>query len=210
MTKNKTLILTSLLCLLPVVLAAVLYDRLPDSIAVHFNNAGTPDGFLPKALAVFGLPVLFAAINAYVHFRLNKDPKNEKVSSALKLLSMWALPLVSTVLMPITMFIAMGADIPVIMITGAIVGIVITLCGNYLPKCRRNYTAGIRLPWTLESEENWNKTHRFTGFVWVLGGLVFTAAAFFSAIYVTVGVIILLVALPVIYSYSAYKKNGAK
>lgn len=26
--------------------------------------------------------------------------------------------------------------------------------GNYLPKCRQNYTMGIKLPWTLADEDN--------------------------------------------------------
>lgn len=32
---NKTLILTTLLCLLPILLGLALYDKLPDQIAVH-------------------------------------------------------------------------------------------------------------------------------------------------------------------------------
>ena len=44
--------------------------------------------------------------------------------------------------------------------------------GNYMPKLKVNHTVGIRLPWTLQSEDNWHKTHRLAGKLWVLGGLI--------------------------------------
>ena len=51
-------------------------------------------------------------------------------------------------------------------------GLLFVVIGNYLPKARRNYTIGIRLPWTLANEENWNRTHRIGGFLWVIGGIL--------------------------------------
>jgi len=204
---NKALIISTLLCLLPILLGLILYDRLPDEIAIHFDNAGRPDNYASKALAVFGLPVLLAAINAYVHFRLGTDPKRENASSALRQASRWALPLIALVLMPVTLFMAMGASIPVIMVAKAIAGLMVVICGNYLPKSKRNYTIGIKLPWTLDSEDNWRKTHRFAGFVWVAGGLILIANAFFAAPYVSLAVIALLIVLPFAYSYLAYARQ---
>ena len=55
-----------------------------------------------------------------------------------------------------SLFIALGRKLPIVMVAGAIVGSVIVICGNYLPKCKQNYSIGIRLPWTLNDEENWN------------------------------------------------------
>ena len=51
-------------------------------------------------------------------------------------------------------------------------GLVFIIIGNYLPKCKQNYTVGIKLPWTLNSEENWNKTHRLAGYVFMLCGIM--------------------------------------
>ena len=157
---NKILLISTALCLLPIILALVLYEKLPEEIAIHFDHSRQPDNYLPKAIAAFGLPVLLAAINLYTHFRLNNDPKAENASSTLKQAGKWVIPLISIVVMPITLFIALGAELPINMIITAIVGIVIVCCGNYLPKCKRNYTVGIKLPWTLNNEVNWNKTHR--------------------------------------------------
>ncbi len=204
---NNTTIITTLLCLLPIVLALALYEKLPEQIAIHFDYTGTPDNYLPKALAVFGLPLILALLNLYTHFRLNNDPKSENASSAMKQVTKWAIPLVSIIVMPITLFMAIGADIPITMIVTAIVGVMLVVCGNYLPKCRRNYTVGIKLPWTLDSEDNWNKTHRFAGPLWVIGGMLFIATAFFDSMIAAIGIIVLLVTLPPIYSYFTYKNQ---
>ena len=52
-----------------------------------------------------------------------------------------------------------------------IVGIVFVVSGNYLPKSRQNYTIGIKLPWTLADVDNWNKTHRLAGALWIAAGI---------------------------------------
>ncbi|NCB42636.1 MAG: DUF1648 domain-containing protein [Clostridia bacterium] len=205
---NSTLIITTLVCLLPIILALVLYDKLPDQIAVHFDINGTPDNYMPKAIAVFGLPLFMAGINLFTHFMLDHDPRKENASTAMKLVGKWAVPLISLIVMPVTLFMAMGAEIPITMLVTGLVGILLVICGNYLPKSRRNYTVGIKLPWTLDSDENWNKTHRFAGPVWVVGGLLFIATAFVHAPYVGVGIIVALVALPTIYSYLTYRKES--
>ncbi len=204
---NSTLIVTTLICLLPAILALLLYDKLPAEIAVHFDAAGAPDNYLPKAQAVFGLPLFFAGINLFTHFMLDHDPRRENTPAAMRLVVKWAVPLISVVVMAITLFMALGAKVPVTMLVTGLVGVVIVVCGYYLPKCRRNYTVGIKLPWTLDSEENWNKTHRFAGPVWVVGGLLFIATSFFDAMYLGLGIIIALVVLPAVYSYRIFRNQ---
>lgn len=215
MVKKKTditLIVTTIICLIPGILAVLIYDDLPMQIPIHFDYAGNPDNFLPKAAAAFGLPALMAAINLYTHFRLNKDPKVENASFALKQAAKWVVPILSILFIPFSFFIAMGAQIPIVKVATALVGLIIVICGNYLPKCRQNYTVGIKLPWTFDSEMNWNKTHRFAGFVWTVGGFVIMANSFFTIWYIGVSVIIMLVASPVVYSYLTFKgeKEGTQ
>lgn len=209
--KNKSTILSTVVCLLPLALSAVLYSRLPEQIAVHFNSAGVADNYMPKALAVFGLPVLLAAVNLYTHFRLNNDPKTENASDALKVVSKWLVAVLSVILVPVTLFMSLGVQLPIALIAQALAGVFVTICGNYLPKCKPNYTIGIKLPWTLDSEENWNKTHRFAGFSWVVGGIIILLNSFLSiSWYITLIVIVLLVVLPFAYSYALYKKQPKK
>ena len=75
--------------------------------------------------------------------------------------------------------------------TNLIIGILFVAIGNYLPKCKQNYTVGIRLPWALSSEENWNRTHRFASWIWIFGGVVFIFNAFLQLEWILAIVIIL-------------------
>ena len=82
--------------------------------------------------------------------------------------------------------------------------------GNYLPKFSRNYTAGIKIYWTLRSDDNWNKTHRFGGKVWVIGGLLLMLCFFLpdTIMYFAMAAIIVSILIaPIIYSYCYYKKQ---
>ncbi|MDQ0271742.1 SdpI family protein [Cytobacillus purgationiresistens] len=206
---DRTLIITTLICLLPIVLAFVLYNKLPDQIAIHWDSAGTPDNFAPKAIAVWGLPLLMAGINIFSYFMIQNDPKNANASSVLKQLGLWILPITSVIIIPVTLFKAIGYNIPIQTLVPVMVGVIIIVCGNYLPKSKQSYTVGIKLPWTLHSKENWNRTHRMAGFLWVFGGVCMVIGGFLNINWlpITLLLVAVLVGLPFMYSYSLYKKG---
>jgi len=89
-----------------------------------------------------------------------------------------------------------------------LMGLLFILIGNYLPKTKQSYTMGIKLPWTLASEENWNRTHRLAGFLWVLGGVYFIVMSFIGwsliAFLIPLAVMVL---IPAVYSYLLYRKG---
>ena len=89
-------------------------------------------------------------------------------------------------------------------------GILFIAIGNYLPKCKRNFTAGIKIKWTLENEENWYATHRFGGKVYVIGGFFLLLCMFLPtliALYVGGVVLTAIIFIPIVYSYIYYKKQ---
>ena len=89
------------------------------------------------------------------------------------------------------------------------VGLLFLILGNYLPKLRRNRIMGIKLPWTLASEENWTRTHRAAGFTWVAAGLLMLLSALLRLHGPTVTVVLLALAvgIPVLYSYLYYRRH---
>ena len=58
-------------------------------------------------------------------------------------------------------------------------GLLFMVIGNYLPKVKQNNTIGIRVIWTLQDEENWNATHRFSGKLWMASGILCMLCGFF-------------------------------
>jgi uncharacterized membrane protein len=85
-------------------------------------------------------------------------------------------------------------------------GILFIIIGNYLPKIKQNYFVGIKIPWTLTSVDNWDKTHKFGGKCFMICGLVILLEAFFfwNAPVIIFGTIFLSAVLPIIYSYTIF------
>jgi uncharacterized membrane protein len=65
---------------------------------------------------------------------------------------------------------------------------------------------GIKLPWTLNSDENWNATHRFGGKVWFLGGIATMLTAFMGSFWLMMAILVAMCAIPTVYSYVYYCK----
>lgn len=206
---DLTMLLTTLICLLPIVLSLFLYDSLPETVAVHFDGEGHPDGYAPRWVAAFALPMGMALLNLLVHFGLNTDPKRENSSKVVRNLGKWLIPVITVILVPVTLFMALGYDFPLEIFIPALLGIIFIVAGNYLPKSRQNYTVGIKLPWTLDSEENWNKTHRLAGYLWIAGGLLMVVSSFLRAagtplMLTAIGIMVI---IPVVYSYLLYRRG---
>lgn len=202
-----TVLLTTIICLLPIIIGAIYYNELPEQMAIHFNNAGEADNYMNKNFVIFGLPTLLAVLNLYNQFRLVTDPKKTNYSKVLLGLSQWLIPVISVGAMSYTILVGLGKGFNISNVGAIITGILIIILGNYLPKCRFNYTMGIKLPWTLNSEENWNKTHRLAGFIWVVGGLIILLSALWKAEYVVLAVIGTIVLIPLVYSFLLYRRG---
>ena len=208
MKNKKTLIATTLVCLLPLLAGALVYSRLPEQVATHFDLQGNPDGWSSRAFAVFGLPGILLAVNLLIPFALQAVPKHINMGGALVNIVIWTVPVVSLLCSGLTLGRALGYDLRIEMVLPVFMGLLFILIGNYLPKTKQSYTMGIKLPWTLASEENWNRTHRLAGFLWVIAGLYFIVMSFIGwslpAFLIPLFVMIL---VPTVYSYLLYRKG---
>lgn len=206
---KKLLILTTVICLLPIMAGLAVYSRLPEQVPTHFDLSGTPNGYSSRPFAVFGLPCMMAALNLVLHIVTVKDPKRANVSAALKAVCLWLVPVLTVLCCGLCFGAALGYDVHMGTIAPCLVGVLFILIGNYLPKTKQSRMVGIRVKWTLESEENWNRTHRMAGFLWVLGGLVFltlTLLRLWNGWLLTV-ILVTLILLPTLYSYHLHRKG---
>lgn len=206
----KTIILTSVLTLSPMIVGIILWSKLPDSIPTHFGANNEPDGFSSKPFAVFGLPFFMLAMHLICIFATKLDPKHKNISDKVFNLVLYIIPAVSLLMCTMIYPVALGKEIKVGLITMLFVGLIIVITGNYLPKCKQTYTIGIKLPWTLDDSENWTKTHALAGKLWVVCGLVIIATAFLESPFVFFPVVLIMVLVPTAYSYMLYKKKKDK
>lgn len=207
---KRSNIAPTLVALLPFVISLAFYARLPARVAVHFSFDGTPDGFAPRAVAAFGLPALLLAGHFYTLFRLVNEPKKRSMPDAIQRLMPWALPVLSVVMQTALVSYAISERVETVFWISILCGITMVIIGNYLPKCRHNYTFGIKLPWTLASENNWNHTHRIAGYTYVGFGFVLIVNAFVGTAWMLPVSLVLITAVPFAASYLYYRKHGAE
>ena len=204
---KKTLIITTLVLLIPVIVGLLLWDRLPDPMPSHWNIDGEVDGWTSKAFTVFGLPALMLALQWVCIFASKADPKHENYNSKMMKLAFWVCPAIGLLLCGMVYPAALGYSVPIETIMPLFLGVLFMVIGNWLPKCQQTYTMGIKLPWTLDNEENWNATHRFGGKVWFFGGLLTMLTAFWGSFWLLMAIRAAMVILPTVYSYLYYRKH---
>ena len=203
----KILLVTSLITLLPIVAGVVLWNQLPDPMPSHWNAAGEVDGWSSKPFAVFGLPLIMTAALWLCALGTGADPKKANHPEKVVHLVLWIIPILSIVLFTITYAAALGKNVRIELVMPVVIGLIFAIVGNYLPKCKQNYTIGIKIPWTLNSEENWNRTHRFAGRLWTVCGIAIILTGFFGGFWIFFGVALLMVIAPIVYSYLLHRKG---
>ena len=204
----KTLIITTVVTLLPIAAGLILWNKLPEQLPIHFNINGEADSFSSKAFGVFGLPVFLAILHWICTLGTKADPKHKNHSDKMLTLVFWICPLISLLCSSVIYAYAMNLNIDVVFIMCLVLGTMFTVIGNYLPKCKQNYTVGIKISWTLNDEENWNYTHRVSGKIWVAGGIFIILTAIFRQPWIFFVVMILMAIIPFVLSYLFYRKKN--
>ena len=203
----KILLATSLVVLLPIAAGLILWEQLPDMMPTHWDITGEVDDMSSKPAAVFGPTLVLLAVHWLCLLVTFVDPKKKNHGRKILYLVTWLIPVLSVLLNTLMYITAMDNDVRIELVMPVFLGLVLAIIGNYLPKCKQNYTIGIKLPWTLHSEENWNRTHRFAGRIWLGGGLVIMLTGLVGGFWIFVAAIFLMVLAPMIFSYVLHRKG---
>jgi len=185
---------------------------LPDLIPMHWNIAGEIDSYASKDYGIFYLPLMMLAMLVLFELSPKLDPKKEnyKIFKKEWLIIKTGILMLFAYLQGIIIYLSFNPDKDIRPLMFAGLGSLFVLIGNYLSKIRQNYFIGVKLPWTLADEDNWNKSHRLASWIFVLAGLVILLEAvilFYPGL--VIGVSIFSAAfLPVAYSYFLFKKKS--
>ena len=208
----KTEIVSIILLIIMAIGAWYFYQNLPEVVPSHWNFAGEIDGYSSRTVAAVAIPLL--ALGMYALFLILPyfDPKREHYENFGKVYAIFKTAILA--LLAILYFAAnlngLGYNVPIGTLTPILIGGLFIVIGNYLSKVKSNWFVGIRTPWTLSSEEVWNKTHRVSGKLFMLVGLIFILEPFmppsFRAPIFIASMVILLVGT-IGYSYWEYRKE---
>ena len=173
MKLHRNLLVSAVFLAVAVAAGAWLYPRLPAEVPMHWDLHNQVNGVASRfwaaafpALGVLALAVLSVVLPA-------ASPRQFAISRFAGVWGGLMLAMQGFVLVVGLGMLLAGAgypvSIPAVVMLAA--GVLYLLLGNYMGKLRRNFFIGIRTPWTLASDAVWERTHRFGGRLFMLGGL---------------------------------------
>lgn len=183
--KWKSLIITSIVCLLPMLLGIALFDALPDNMAIHFDINNKPDNYASKEFTVFGLPVLMAILQIVCCFINDINAKKHGDRIKLETVTKWIIPIMSMILYIVTLGYSLGWNLDIRKVAAVIVGIIFLVIGNYLPKF--GY-----VDYGDKVTEKTIKINRFIAHETVILGILFLISIFLPPIATIVCIILLI------------------
>jgi len=211
----KTELFPILLLIITSITSFYFYSIFPEQVPMHWNIAGEIDGWGSKTMGAFMLPVTMVGMYILFLGLPYLDPRQKRYEQFSKIYH--GFKAIILLFMAIMYFLiganTLGYNVPIGTLVPILVGILFILIGNYTAKIKPNWFIGIRTPWTLSSEEVWNKTHRIGGKIFVFSGLLFILEPFLPLNYqgpVFAIIIIGIVVGTFSYSYFIYKKEQKK
>lgn len=201
------IIITSCIILLPMIAGLFLWDSLPEVLATHWGLENRPNGFNSKEFTVLGIPLILLVLQWLGVLVTNFDKKSKSSNPKVLRLMFWIIPVCSVLSGGVVYSYGLGYSVDVGFWCTLLIGLMFLIVGNYLPKCQQSYIIGIKLPWTIKDQENWNKTHRVGGFVWTICGAVTIVLSLLRLYIWIIGILVAAVIIPTIYSYILSNKK---
>jgi len=205
-----------LILLVPAAYVAVVWNKLPQKIAMHFDIHGNADRYDTKNKFLLFMSIMLV-VSVAVYFLLTNiyriDPKKYAAENKGRLKKI-AFAIVSflSVVQCFVIYIALQGNFKLnIHFLFPLMGIFWAVLGNYMNNLKPNYFAGFRLPWTLENEENWRYTHHLASKLWFAGGILIAIVCSVTPTTVSIvalfSITLVITIIPIIYSYRYYIKQ---
>jgi len=183
-------------------------------VPMHWNVHNQIDGWVSKTAGIWwpvlfnvGIFLILFAMPWYSPWYRRNGERFEKVVPVVALVMAIFLGLIAAY----SLYVARMGEIPGMIFILVLIGLLFIFLGNVLPKVPKNFFIGIRTPWTIASDEVWDRTHRLGGWCFVLAGILMVIKGFvmignnsFQTISAVVALALLL--WPAVYSLIIYKK----
>jgi uncharacterized membrane protein len=209
---NKFLIAIGALVLVFFILAGIFYPLMPEVMASHWNAKGEADGTISKFWGLFLFPLISLGIAAILLVIPKIDPLKANIQKFKSYYYGFIIAFLAYFLYIyiLTLVWNLGLKFNFSLAVIPAIGILMIIVGVLVGKAKRNFFIGIRTPWTLSSDEVWDRTHRLGGKLFKIAGIIIILLSFVPeiAIYVLLGLVFGIVIWLVVYSYALYKKLG--
>lgn len=212
MSTRTTIFITIFLIAFSLVFSISVYNRLPEQMASHWNEAGQVDGTMSRFWGAFMMPLVVIVMLAFFLVIPGIDPLKANIAKFRGQFNTFISLIVAfmTYIHILTMVWNLGYDqfnMGTAMMPA--LGLVFIFAGIMMRKAKRNFFIGIRTPWTLSSDHVWDETHRIGAVLFIVSGIIAMLGVFFgsNAIWLVLVPILGSTTFLLVYSYVLYQKE---
>lgn len=194
------------------IFAFYFYAHFPAQVVTHWGFDGRPNGYMGKAGGAFAIPGLLTGMYLLLLGLPWLDPKSDRYAEFGGVYNFFktAIIFVLFAVYIASGFYNLGYAVNINVIVPLLVGLLMIVLGNFMGKIKRNWFVGVRTPWTLSSENVWNKTNRFGGFMLVLFGVVLIISPLLPKTLAIIAFVASALAMAlgtILYSFLVYRKE---
>jgi uncharacterized membrane protein len=213
MSTRTTLVIVLVLLIASALAGILLWNRLPDSMASHWDVNDQVNGTMPRFWGVFLTPLI--SLGMFLLFLLIPaiDPLKANIAKFRDAFNLFIAFMVLFLVYVQGLTLAWNLGFTNFRMSTSLMpalGLLFILVGFMMRKAKRNFFIGIRTPWTLSNDKVWDETHRVgswlfmgSGVLAILGSFFGGMTAFWFLFVPLIGSAIFLV----IYSYSLYQRE---
>lgn len=202
------------IALVPVSYLAMIWNSLPEIVTVHFGPDMQPDKYGNKA-ELWLITGLLSAVSIGLYFLLINlhrfDPKRKGSPASSTFGKLAVVLVVFMAALNVIIIAAAKGALEMRSFLFPLLGLMLAFIGNYMNHIKPNFFAGIRLPWTLSSDENWRRTHQLAGKLWFAGGMLIAVASLLLSskimLPIFISIMLVLIIMPAYYSYKLFKQQ---
>lgn len=164
---------SSLTCLLPILMGLRLWPQIPEVVQTGLTTASGQDDSMPRAVLVYGLPLLWFVLNAICHGQLFLAQKRKKLANRpVRICGRWSFPVISVLFCGWSASSAAGQPVGSAYYLPAAVALLVLLGGARLFDCRKDDFMALPFPFLDRSEEWRRRAHRLAALCWMISGLL--------------------------------------
>lgn len=189
---------------------------LPDRMIINITTENTIGGFITHIPSIFALitPIFFAAVvywifsfipNSFISIRYKRSFEFLYGLKTIILAMLFVFHL-------LVILYNLKIDMPNTLITMPFFAILMVYVGLWTYRARKDFFLGIRTPWTMRLTEVWTKTNRLGGILFILTGIVYLSAIFFTNLlyYILLVPLAIIIVVVNVYSKMLYEKELKK
>lgn len=198
----KILIITSLVCLSPILLGLGFYNELPENVAIHFDINNNPNNYFPKLVFIFVMPLIMLLLQLICCITTDLSNKNIEANKKVTTIFKWIIPTLSIIMYVITIMYSLGNSIDIRKVVMCILGILFIVMGNYLPKTVGN----VKFP-GIKGENLKKKLLKISAYFLILDGILCLFSILFKPLVSILIIVFFIFEMILLYMYAFFKNR---